>query len=99
MPADTIRIATRRSPLALWQAEHVRSLLQAAHPALQIDLLPLATEADRRTDVALSRLGGKGLFIKELEQALERGTTGAGASTMVLEPVGVCARDLQEVLG
>ncbi len=89
MLPDTIRIATRRSPLALWQAEHVRSLLQAAHPALQIDLLPLVTEADRRTDVALSRLGGKGLFIKELEQALDHGEADLAVHSMKDVPISL----------
>jgi len=67
---DRLRIATRRSPLALWQAEHVAARLRAAHPGLEVDLVPMVTEGDRVLDRALAAIGGKGLFIKELEQAL-----------------------------
>ena len=65
-----LRIATRRSPLAMWQAEHVRRRLQEAYPELDVRMLPLATQGDRILDVALAKIGGKGLFVKELEQAL-----------------------------
>lgn len=67
---NVLRIATRKSRLALWQAEHVRSLLAAAHPDLDIELLPFTTTGDRILDRPLAMIGGKGLFIKELEQAL-----------------------------
>jgi hydroxymethylbilane synthase len=66
-----LRIATRKSQLALWQAEHVSELLRAAHPGLQIQLVPLLTQGDRIQDRTLAAIGGKGLFIKELEVALE----------------------------
>ena len=66
----TLTIATRQSPLALWQAEHVRDALQAAHPGLQVELLKMTTEGDRRLGAPLAEAGGKGLFIKELEHAL-----------------------------
>jgi hydroxymethylbilane synthase len=66
-----LRIATRKSQLALWQAEHVSALLRAAHPGLEIDLVPLLTQGDRIQDRTLAAIGGKGLFIKELEVALE----------------------------
>jgi hydroxymethylbilane synthase len=66
-----IRIATRKSQLALWQAEHVAALLRAAHPGLEIELVPLLTQGDRIQDRTLAAIGGKGLFIKELEVALE----------------------------
>jgi hydroxymethylbilane synthase len=66
----TIRIATRQSKLALWQAEHVAALLRAAHPALQIELVKMTTQGDRILDRPLAEVGGKGLFIKELEVAL-----------------------------
>jgi hydroxymethylbilane synthase len=66
-----LRIATRKSQLALWQAEHVAALLRAAHPELQIELVPLLTQGDRIQDRSLAAIGGKGLFIKELEVALE----------------------------
>ncbi|MDF3055006.1 MAG: hydroxymethylbilane synthase [Gammaproteobacteria bacterium] len=65
-----IRIATRKSPLALWQAYYVRDLLIRFHPALTIDIIPFVTEGDRRLDTSLSTIGGKGLFVKELEKAL-----------------------------
>jgi hydroxymethylbilane synthase len=66
-----LRIATRKSQLALWQAEHVSTLLRAAHPELEIELVPLLTQGDRIQDRTLAAIGGKGLFIKELEVALE----------------------------
>ncbi len=65
-----LRIATRKSPLALWQAEHVRARLQSAHPGLRVELLGIQTRGDRILDSPLAKLGGKGLFIKELEQSL-----------------------------
>jgi hydroxymethylbilane synthase len=67
----TLRIATRKSQLALWQAEHVAALLRAAHPGLAIELVPLLTQGDRIQDRSLAAIGGKGLFIKELEVAIE----------------------------
>ncbi len=66
-----LRIATRKSQLALWQAEHVSALLRTAHPGLEIELVPLLTQGDRIQDRTLAAIGGKGLFIKELEVALE----------------------------
>ncbi len=66
-------IATRASPLALWQAEHVQALLRRAHPGLQIELLRLSTKGDQVLDRSLSKIGGKGLFVKELEVALMDG--------------------------
>ncbi len=68
---ERLRIATRKSPLALWQAEHVAALLREAHPGLQIELVPLLTQGDRIQDRTLAAIGGKGLFIKELEVAIE----------------------------
>ena len=69
-----LRIATRKSPLALWQAEHVATLLRGAHPGLSVEVKPMSTQGDRILDRSLAAIGGKGLFIKELEVALaERG--------------------------
>jgi hydroxymethylbilane synthase len=65
-----LRIATRKSPLALWQAEHVGALLRGQHPDVDIELVPLSTQGDRMLDAPLAKVGGKGLFIKELEHAL-----------------------------
>jgi hydroxymethylbilane synthase len=68
-----LRIATRRSRLALWQAEHVRARLQALHAGLAVELLPLSTRGDELLEERLDKVGGKGLFVKELEQALQDG--------------------------
>jgi hydroxymethylbilane synthase len=68
---DRLRLGTRKSPLALWQAEHVRDRLQALHPGLAVELVKITTEGDQILDRSLARVGGKGLFIKELEQALQ----------------------------
>ena len=68
-----LRIATRASPLALWQAHHVRERLLAADPSLQVELLELTTRGDQILDRTLSKVGGKGLFVKELEAALLEG--------------------------
>jgi len=65
-----IRIATRQSKLALWQADHVAAALRAAHPTLQVELVKITTQGDRILDRSLADIGGKGLFIKELEVAL-----------------------------
>lgn len=68
-----IRIATRESRLALWQAEHVAALLRARYPAMQVELLGMTTRGDQILDKPLAEIGGKGLFIKELEHALHDG--------------------------
>ncbi|HEY8539870.1 MAG TPA: hydroxymethylbilane synthase [Steroidobacteraceae bacterium] len=65
-----LRIATRQSRLALWQAEHVADRLRALHPQLEVVLVPMTTQGDRVLDRALAEVGGKGLFVKELELAL-----------------------------
>jgi hydroxymethylbilane synthase len=70
MTTPTLRIATRRSQLALWQAEHVAALLREAHAGLNVVLVPMVTQGDRIQDRALAEVGGKGLFIKELEVAM-----------------------------
>lgn len=66
----TLNIATRQSPLALWQAFHIRDRLQALYPELTINLLKIVTKGDKILDTPLAKIGGKGLFVKELEQAL-----------------------------
>jgi hydroxymethylbilane synthase len=66
----TLRIATRKSALALWQAEHVAARLRAAHSGLAVELVPMTTRGDQITDRSLAAIGGKGLFLKELEVAL-----------------------------
>jgi len=67
---NNLRIGTRKSPLALWQAEHVRARLEALHPGLTVELVKMTTEGDKILDAPLAKVGGKGLFVKELEQAL-----------------------------
>ncbi len=69
----TLRIATRKSPLALWQSEHVADRLRAAHPGLVVELVPMSTRGDEVLDRSLAAIGGKGLFLKELELAMLRG--------------------------
>ena len=69
----TLRIATRKSPLALWQSEHVADRLRAAHPGLAVELVPMSTRGDEVLDRSLAAIGGKGLFLKELELAMLRG--------------------------
>ncbi len=72
MSASTsLRIATRRSRLALWQAEHVAAMLRRVNPDLNIELVPLTTQGDRIQDRSLAAIGGKALFIKELEVAMQ----------------------------
>ncbi|MTZ13659.1 hydroxymethylbilane synthase [Pseudomonas sp. JL972] len=65
-----IRIATRKSALALWQAEYVKARLEAAHPDLTVSLVPMVSRGDKLLDAPLAKIGGKGLFVKELETAL-----------------------------
>ena len=69
-PIREIRIATRKSALALWQAEFVKAELEAAHPHLTVTLVPMVSRGDQLLDSPLSKIGGKGLFVKELETAL-----------------------------
>ncbi|TCZ84308.1 hydroxymethylbilane synthase [Lysobacter sp. N42] len=68
-----LRIATRKSPLALWQSEHVADRLRRAHPGLVVELVPMSTRGDEVLDRSLAAIGGKGLFLKELELAMLRG--------------------------
>ena len=77
-----LRIATRKSQLALWQAGHVRDRLLAAHPGLRVELLPLSTQGDRILDVPLAKIGGKGLFVKELETAMLEGRADLAVHSM-----------------
>jgi hydroxymethylbilane synthase len=75
-------IATRRSRLALWQAEHVKGLLEALAPEVRIELLPLSTRGDELLDASLAEAGGKGLFVKELEAALASGRADLAVHSM-----------------
>jgi hydroxymethylbilane synthase len=82
-----LRIATRESPLALWQAEHVCALLRAAHPSLAVTLVPMTTTGDQLLNGPLSQSGGKGLFVKELEAALLDGRADLAVHSMKDVPV------------
>lgn len=77
-----LKIATRKSPLALWQAEHVKNKLIQAHSGLSVELVSMQTEGDRFLDAPLIAVGGKGLFIKELEQALLDGRADIAVHSM-----------------
>ena len=79
---NRIRIATRNSPLALWQAGYVRDRLLALYPEITIDLVGISTEGDRIVDAPLAAAGGKGLFVKELEQALADNTADIAVHSM-----------------
>ncbi|MBS0216499.1 MAG: hydroxymethylbilane synthase [Proteobacteria bacterium] len=88
---NRLRIATRKSPLALWQSEHVAARLREAHPRLEIELVPMSTRGDEILDRSLAAIGGKGLFLKELELAMQRGEADCAVHSlkdvpMVLDP-------------
>jgi hydroxymethylbilane synthase len=87
MSDQLIRIATRKSPLAMWQAEHVKAALEAAHPGIKVELLGMTTKGDRILDTPLAKIGGKGLFIKELEVGMLEGTADIAVHSMKDVPV------------
>jgi hydroxymethylbilane synthase len=87
MTSKTIRIATRKSALALWQAEHVAARLRALEPGRRVELVPMTTEGDRNLGISLSAAGGKGLFIKELEVALAEDRADLAVHSMKDVPV------------
>jgi len=78
----TIRLGTRKSQLALWQAHYVRDALTRLHPDLRVELVTMTTEGDRILDRSLAKVGGKGLFIKELEQGLLENRTDIAVHSM-----------------
>lgn len=84
---NTLRIATRESRLALWQAEHVAERLRALYPHMAVELVPMTTRGDQLLDSPLARIGGKGLFIKELEVAIAEGRADIAVHSM--KDVGV----------
>ncbi len=77
-----LRIATRKSPLALWQAEYVKSALEQAHPGLSVELVLMTTQGDKILDTPLAKIGGKGLFVKELEVAMLEGKADIAVHSM-----------------
>jgi len=84
---DTLRIATRKSQLALWQADYVRDVLLQYHPDLNVELVKMTTEGDRILDTPLAKVGGKGLFVKELETGLLNGDADIAVHSMKDVPV------------
>lgn len=78
----TLKIATRQSPLALWQAEHIRARLNALYPDLTVELVKFVTQGDKILDTPLAKIGGKGLFVKELEAALLDGRADLAVHSM-----------------
>ncbi|PSU90934.1 hydroxymethylbilane synthase [Photobacterium kishitanii] len=87
MTTQPIRIATRKSPLAMWQAEFVKAELELAHPGLVVELLPMVTKGDIILDTPLAKVGGKGLFVKELEVAMLEGRADIAVHSMKDVPV------------
>ena len=77
-----LRIATRKSPLALWQAEFVKHQLISHHPDLQVELVAMSTRGDKLLDAPLAKVGGKGLFVKELEVAMLEGRADIAVHSM-----------------
>jgi len=77
-----LKIATRQSPLALWQAEHIRARLEALHADLKVELVTFVTQGDKILDTPLAKIGGKGLFVKELEAALLDGRADLAVHSM-----------------
>ena len=87
MSDKLLRIATRKSPLALWQANHVRDALLARNPDLSVELVTMTTQGDKILDTPLARVGGKGLFVKELEIGLLEGRADLAVHSMKDVPV------------
>lgn len=87
MVDNVLRIATRQSPLALWQAHYVKQRLEANHPQLTVELVPMVTRGDIILDTPLAKVGGKGLFVKELELALLEGRADIAVHSMKDVPV------------
>ena len=97
-----LRIATRKSKLALWQAHFIKAELQRFHPGLTVELLGITTKGDKILDVPLAKVGGKGLFVKELEQAMLEGRADIAVHSMKDVPMEfpeglglavICARE------
>jgi hydroxymethylbilane synthase len=87
MTESSLRIATRKSPLALWQANHVREALLARNPGLKVELLTMTTQGDKILDTPLAKVGGKGLFVKELEVGMLEGRADLAVHSMKDVPV------------
>jgi len=103
MTSQLLKIATRKSPLALWQANFVRDRLMAEHEGLQVELVTMLTQGDKILDTPLAKIGGKGLFIKELEQGMLEGEADIAVHSMKDVPMDlpkgftlpvICAREV-----
>lgn len=97
-----IRIASRESALALWQSEHIKAQLESLHPGLEVEIVGMTTKGDQILDVPLAKIGGKGLFVKELEQSMLAGDTDIAVHSMKdvpmhfpagLELAAICKRE------
>jgi hydroxymethylbilane synthase len=86
----SLRIVTRKSPLALWQANHVKKALEAAHPKLQIEVIGMMTEGDKLLATPLAEIGGKGLFVKELERTILERRADIAVHSIKDMPVTLC---------
>ncbi|RUO48312.1 hydroxymethylbilane synthase [Pseudidiomarina donghaiensis] len=100
--SKTLTIATRKSLLAMWQAEHIKARLEQLHSDLSVELLPMSTKGDVILDTPLAKIGGKGLFVKELEVAMLEGKADLAVHSMKdlpvefpegLELFGICERE------
>lgn len=89
MELDIIKIGTRGSPLAIWQATWIKSLLENANPGLLVELVKIKTSGDKIQDVSLAKIGGKGLFTKEIEEALIRKDVDIAVHSMKDVPVSL----------
>ena len=96
---QNLTIASRESALALWQAEHIRDRLRALYPACSVNILGMTTRGDQILDVALSKVGGKGLFVKELEVALDEGRADLAVHSMKDVPMDLPAGFELAVIG
>lgn len=91
MARTSLRIATRKSALALWQAEHIKTELERLHPGLEVELLGISTRGDKILDVPLAKIGGKALFVKELEEAMLEGRADIAVHSMKDVPMALPA--------
>ena len=82
MSREVLRIATRSSPLAIWQAEYVQQRLESLHDGLSVELVRIKTQGDKILDTPLAKIGGKGLFVKELEEAIMDGRADIAVHSM-----------------
>lgn len=98
-PPQRIVIASRESALAMWQARHIQSRLAALHPGITTEILGLTTEGDRRLDASLASIGGKGLFVKELEDALASGRADAAVHSVKDVPMTLAPQFVLAAIG